>query len=39
MEFSQLRSFIALAECGSFTLAGKRVYLSQPAISSHLRNL
>lgn len=39
MEFRQLRSFIALVECESFTQAAQKTYVSQPTISTHLRLL
>lgn len=34
-----LRSFLAVAETGSFTRAGQRLQLSQPTISQHIRRL
>jgi DNA-binding transcriptional LysR family regulator len=34
-----LRSFVAVAETGSFTAASERVSLSQPTVSQHVRRL
>ena len=39
MDFKQLRSFVAVADCGSFTLAAARLYSSQPTVSAHIRQL
>ena len=39
MDFKQLRSFVAVADCGSFTLAAARLYTSQPTVSAHIRQL
>lgn len=39
MDFKQLRSFIAVADCGSFTQAAAQLYTSQPTISAHIRQL
>ena len=39
MEFKQLRSFAAVVEWGSFTKAAEALYLSQPTISAHIRQL
>ena len=39
MDFKQLRSFVAVADCGSFTQAAARLYASQPTVSSHIRQL
>ncbi len=39
MELRQLRSLKAVAETGSFTLAGKRVNLTQAAVSMHIKAL
>jgi LysR family hydrogen peroxide-inducible transcriptional activator len=39
LTLDQLRSLVALAEERSFTLAAKRVYLSQPALSIQIRKL
>ena len=35
MDFKQLRSFVAVADCGSFTQAAAQLYTSQPTISAH----
>lgn len=39
MEFKQLQSFVAAAKCGSFTAAAEQLFLSQPTISIHIRQL
>lgn len=39
MEFKQLQSFVAVVEFKSFTKAAKRLYTSQPTISTHIRML
>lgn len=39
MEIKQLRSFAAVVRYGSFTRAAEHTYLSQPAISTHIRTL
>ncbi len=39
MDFKQLRSFVAVADCGSFTQAAARLYSSQPTVSAHVRQL
>ncbi|QGY41989.1 LysR family transcriptional regulator [Pseudodesulfovibrio cashew] len=39
MELYQLRTFVAVAEEGNFTKAGKRVHATQPAVSSHIKSL
>ena len=39
MDFKQLRSFVAVADCGSFTQAAVRLYASQPTVSAHIRQL
>lgn len=39
MELQHLRTFIAVAEAGSLTLAGEAVFLSQPAVSGHVKAL
>ena len=39
MELYQLRTFVAVAEEGNFTRAGKRVYATQPAVSAHIKAL
>ncbi|MDD2676726.1 MAG: LysR family transcriptional regulator [Methylacidiphilaceae bacterium] len=33
IDLRQMRAFIAVAECGSFTQASRRIHLSQPAVS------
>lgn len=39
MDFNQLECFIAVVDCNSFSGAASRMFLSQPTISSHIRNL
>jgi len=36
---SELETFIAVAELGSFSLASKRLYLSQPAVTARVQKL
>lgn len=39
MDFKQLRSFVAVVRYGSFTTAAEKLFLSQPTISIHVRQL
>ena len=39
MQFTQLRAFHAVATSGSFTAAAKRLHISQPAITQHIKEL
>ncbi|WFS62612.1 LysR family transcriptional regulator [Pseudodesulfovibrio thermohalotolerans] len=39
MELYQLRTFVAVAEEGNFTRAGRRVHATQPAVSAHIKAL
>lgn len=39
MDTQDLNIFIAVAECGSFSEAAEKVYLSQPAVSKRISNL
>lgn len=39
MDTQSLQAFLAVAETGSFSLAGERVYLSQPAVSKRIAQL
>ena len=39
MDFKQLQSFVTVVECGSFTRAAERLFVSQPTISAHIRAL
>ena len=36
MEFRQIEAFCALAEWGSFSEAARRLYITQPTVSSHI---
>ena len=39
MDFKQLRSFIAVIRYGSFTTAASKLRISQPTVSTHIRQL
>lgn len=39
MDLANLNAFIAVAESGSFSLAGERLYLTQPAVSKRIAAL
>ena len=39
MDFKQLEAFVAVVDYGSFSEAARRLYLTQPTISSHIRAL
>ena len=39
MEFNQLEAFVAVVDYGSFSEAARRLYLTQPTISAHIRSL
>ena len=39
MELKQLRSFTTVVQCGSFTKASEKLYLSQPTVSAHIQAL
>ena len=39
MEFKQLEAFVAVVDYGSFSEAARRLYLTQPTISAHIRCL
>lgn len=39
MEFKQLEAFVAVVEYNSFSEAARRLYLTQPTISAHIRSL
>lgn len=39
MDLASLSAFIAIAETGSFSLAGERLHLTQPAVSKRLASL
>ena len=39
MEFRQLRYFVRIVECGSFSRAAEHLNVAQPALSRHVRNL
>ena len=37
MEFKQLEAFVAVVDYGSFSEAARKLYLTQPTISAHVR--
>lgn len=39
MEFKQLEAFVSVVDYGSFSEAARRLYLTQPTISAHIRSL
>lgn len=39
MDIKQLRSFVAVVDCGSFTRAAERLSISQPSVSAHVHQL
>ena len=39
MDFDQLTTFVEVAKNGSFSLAGRKVFLSQSAVSAQIRQL
>ncbi|MGH7425620.1 MAG: LysR family transcriptional regulator, partial [Candidatus Methylomirabilales bacterium] len=39
MDLNKLRIFHAVAEAGSFSAAGRLLYLSQPSVSAHIKDL
>lgn len=39
MEFKQLQSFVAVVKYKSFTKAAEKLYIAQPTISAHIRQL
>lgn len=39
MEFKQLEAFVAVVEYNSFSEAARRLYLTQPTVSAHIRAL
>lgn len=39
LDLDSLRCFVAVAECGGFTAAGKRLHLSQSAVSLKIQRL
>ena len=39
MELKQLQSFCAVVQYRSFTRAAEKLYLSQPTVSTHIRQL
>lgn len=39
LDLDQLRSFCAIAECGSFTEAARRIHKTQPAVSVQMKRL
>lgn len=39
LSLSQLEVLVAVVECGGFSGAAKKLYMSQPSVSNHIRNL
>ena len=39
MDLASLNTFIAIAELGSFSLAGEKLHITQPAVSKRLSTL
>ncbi len=39
ISLTQLEVLVAVVECGGFSGAAKRLYMSQPSVSTHIRNL
>ena len=39
MDFKQLAYFVEVAECGTFSAAAKKIYVSQPALSKSIKML
>ena len=39
MNFSQIKCFLAAADCLSFTKAAERLYLSQPVLSRQIASM
>ena len=39
MELKQIKSFMAVVDCGNFTKAAERTFISQPTISTHIKAL
>lgn len=39
MDLESLRAFVAVAECGSFSLAAQQLHLTQPAVSKRISSL
>ena len=39
MEFKQLEAFVAVVDYGNFSEAARKLYLTQPTISAHIRSL
>ena len=39
MEFKHLQSFVAVVQYNSFTIAAEKLFISQPSISSHIRQI
>jgi len=39
ISFQQIRAFVYVAECSSFTLAARRLEVTQPAVSAQIRTL
>lgn len=39
MNYEALQAFVAVAECQNFTRAAQQLYISQPSVSLHIKNL
>lgn len=39
LEFKHIQTFLAIVELGSFSLAAEKLYLSQPTVSLHIKQL
>lgn len=39
MSFEQVESFVTIAECGSFTAASRRMWISQPPLTRRIHAL
>lgn len=39
MDIRQLAYFVQIAECGSYSLASQKLYITQPALSKVIKNM
>ena len=39
MDIKQLNYFVQIAQCGSYSLASQKLYISQPALSKVIKNM